>query len=381
MSCLAPICRRRGFFRPLQLNLCYSYRLHTGQRLLQDIPKAGEARTLGTTPYSPCTNTARNTKPDCTISDATRLAEFRARIRANYSPHTLPFQAGTPDYCYLRDKGLLTLEDVQLVTRELVIAALIRQKASGVGGDLIDVAHTIIRDIQAGLLPSHYLVSGYLIGVLRISGTLEDLTRFWNWLVDRGGESCTVQTFGIMIEALTYRGAKLSIMEGMYKEAVKRFYHPDQRSRVLAQGILTARLLNGNWRGAYELYDTYLRLYPQSKSRGFIEELLMFERPPNEAAIIAIICCRVGMPVGPALIRIILHGIWINYRDVRSMLTVATAHTGAKGKVNGSFILRLLACIMSSASDGPLITLGKRYQEGYNFIHQQIHGITTAARS
>ena len=281
----------------------------------------------------------------------------------------------------MRDKGLLTLEDVQLVTRELVIAALIRQKASGVGGDLIDVAHTIIRDIQAGLLPSHYLVSGYMIGVLRISGTLEDLTRFWNWLVDRGGESCTVQTFGIMIEALTYRGAKLSIMEGMYKEAVKRFYHPDQRSRVLAQGILTARLLNGNWRGAYELYDTYLRLYPQSKSRSFIEELLMFERPPNEAAIIAIICCRVGMPVGPALIRIILHGIWINYRDVRSMLTVATAHTGAKGKVNGSFILRLLACIMSSASDGPLITLGKRYQEGYNFIHQQIHGITTAARS
>ena len=273
------------------------------------------------------------------------------------------------------------MEDVQLVTRELVIGALIRRKASGAGDRLIDAAHTVIRDIQAGLLPSHYLVSGYLIGVLRISGTLEDLTKFWNWLVDRGGESCTVQTFGIMIEALTYRGAKLSIMEGMYKEAVKRFYQPDQRSRVLVQGILAARLLNGNWRGAYELYDTYLRLYPQSKSRDFVEELLMFERPPNEAAIIAIIRCRVGMPVRQALIRIILHGIWINYRDVRSMLAVATAYTGAKGKVNGSFILRLLVCIMSSASDGPLITLGKRYQEGYNFIHQQIYGITTAARS
>jgi len=308
---------------------------------------------------------------------------FRARIQANYSPRPLPFQAGTPDYCYLRDKGLLTSEDVQLTTRELIIAALIRQKDSGVGEHLIDVAHTIIRDIQAGLLPSHYLVSGYLIGVLRISGTLEDLTRFWNWLVDRGGESCTVQTFGIMIEALAYRGAKLSIMEGMYKEAVRRFYQRDHlpRSRVLAQGILAARLLNGNWRGAYEIYDCYLRLHPESKSRKYIEELLMFERPPNEAAIIAIMSCRVGMPVVPRLMKIILLGIWINYRDVRSMLTVAAAYTGAKGKVNGSFIWRLLVSTMSSASDGPLITLGKRYQEGYNFIHQQINAIMTAARS
>ena len=383
MNCLAPICCRRGFLRLLQLNSCYSHRFHTKQRLLQDIPKSNETRTLGTTPYNSYTNTTRNIKLDHTTSDVTRLAEFRARIRANYVPRPLPFQAGTPDYCYLRDKGLLTLEDVQLVTRELVIAALIRQRTSGVSEDLISVAHTIIRDIQAGLLPSHYLVSGYLIGVLRVSGTLEDLTRYWNWLVDRGGKSCTVQTFGIMIEALTYRGAKLSIMEGMYKEAVKRFYEPDYppRSRVLTQGILAARVLNGNWRGAYELYDYYLKLFPQSESRKYIEGLLTFERPPNEAAIIAIIRCRVGMPVAPAQMRIILHGIWINYRDVRSMLTVATAYTGAKGEVNGSLILRLLVSIMSSASDGPLITLGKRYQEGYNFIYQQIDKFTAVAQS
>jgi len=383
MNCLAPIGRRRGFLRLLQLNSCYSHRFHTKQRLLQDTPKSDETRILSTTPYNSYTNTARNIKLDHTISDVTRLAEFRARIRANYAPHPLPPQAGTLDYCYLRDKGLLTLEDVQLVTRELVIAALVRQRTSGASEDLVDIAHTIIRDIQAGLLPSHYLVSGYLIGVLRVSGTLEDLTRYWNWLVDHGGKSCTVQTFGIMIEALTYRGAKLSIMEGMYKEAVKRFYEPDQplRSRVLSQGILAARVLNGNWRGAYELYDHYLKLYPQSESRKYIEGLLMFERPPNEAAIIAIIRCRVGMPVAPGLMRVILHGIWINYRDVRSMLTVATACTGAKGEVNGSLILRLLVSIMFSASDGPLITLGKRYQEGYNFIYQQIDKITAVARS
>ncbi|PUU76894.1 hypothetical protein B9Z19DRAFT_1129011 [Tuber borchii] len=385
MNCLTPICRRRrGFLRLLQLNSCYSYRFHTKRRLLQDIPKSDETRTPSTTPNNSYTNTAHNIKLDHTISDVTRLAELRARIRANYAPHPLPFQAGTPDYCYLRNKGLLTLEDVQLVTRELVIAALVRQRSSsGVSEDLIGVAHTIIRDIQAGLLPSDYLVSGYLIGVLRVSGTLEDLMRYWNWLVDHGRKSCTVQTFGIMIEALTYRGTKLSIMEGMYKEAVKRFYEPDHppRSRMLTQGILAARVLNGNWRGAYELYDYYLKLYPQSESREYVEGLLMFERPPNEAAIIAIICCRVGMPMAPGMIRIILHGIWINYRDVRSMLTVATAYTGAKGEVNGSLILRLLVSIMSSASDGPLLTLGKRYQEGYNFIYQQIDKFTAVARS
>ncbi|KAG0644858.1 hypothetical protein HOY80DRAFT_1027477 [Tuber brumale] len=315
------------------------------------------------------------------MSDTKRLAEFRGRIRANFAPHPLPFQAGTTDYCYLRDKGLLTPEDVQLVTRELVIAALVRQKGSGAGDDLVVAAHIVIRDIQAGLLPSHYLVSGYLIGVLRISGTLEDLARYWNWLVDHGGKSCSVQTFGIMIEALTYRGAKLSIMEGMYKEAVKRFCQSDcpPRSRILIQGILAARLLNGNWRGAYELYDHYLRLHPESVSRKYIEELFMFERPPNEGAIIAIIRCRVGMPLVPALMRNILYGIWINYRDVRSMLAIATAYAGAKGEVNGSLILRLLVAIMSSVCDGPLIGLGKRYQEGYKFIHQQIDKIAVMA--
>ncbi|PWW79636.1 hypothetical protein C7212DRAFT_362067 [Tuber magnatum] len=384
MNCLVPICRsRRGFLRLLQSNSRYSHRFYSKQRSLQDIPKADEARTLGTAPYGPSTNIAPGIGPECILSDIARLVEFRGRIRTNYAPHPQPFQAGTADYCYLRDKGLLTLEDVQLVTRELVIGALIRQKASLAGHDLIDAAHTTIRDIQAGLLPSHYSANGYLIGVLRILGTLEDLVRYWNWLVDYGGESCTVHTFGIMIEALTYRGAKLSIMEGMYKEAVKRFYAPGcpPRSRMLMQGILSARLLNGNWRGAYELYDHYLRVHPQSRSRRYIEELLMFVRPPNEAAIVAIICCRVGVPPASGLMRIILHGIWINYRDVRSMLHLATAYTGAKGEVNGSLILRLIVSIMSSVCDGPLITLGKRYQEGYRFISRQMERITRVALS
>ncbi|RPA93524.1 hypothetical protein L873DRAFT_51723 [Choiromyces venosus 120613-1] len=384
MNLLAPICRgRRGFLRLLQSNSCHSRRFSSKQRLLQDIPRADAARALGTSPHNPTASVAPSIKPDSTVSDITRLAEFRGRFRINYAPRARTFRAGTADYCYLRDKGLLTLEDVQLVTRELVIAALIRQKASLASDDLIDAAHTVIRDIQAGLLPSHYLVSGYLIGVLRVSGTLEDLARYWNWLVDNGGQSCSVQTFGIMIEALAYRGAKLSIMEGMYKEAVKRFYQPNcpPTSRMLIQGILAARLLNGNWRGAYELYDHYLRLHPQSGSRKYIEELLMFERPPNEAAIIAIIHCRVGMPLVSGLMRIILHGIWINYRDVRSMLTIATAYTGVKGEVNGSLILRLLVSIMSSACDGPLTTPGKRYQEGYKFIYEQMHRITSVAAS
>ncbi|KAG0128144.1 hypothetical protein HOY82DRAFT_593022 [Tuber indicum] len=384
MNCLAPICRRRpGLLRLLQSNSCHSHQSYSKQWPPQDALKTDGARTLGTTLHNPPTNIAPNIKSDSAMPDLTRLAEFRGRIRANYAPHPLPFQAGTPDYCYLRDKGLLTLEDVQLLTRELVIAALIRQKNLGVSDDLIDAAHTVIRDIQAGLLASHYLVSGYLIGVLRVSGTLEDLVKYWNWLVDHGEKSCSVQTFGIMIEALTYRGAKLSIMEGMYKEAVKRFYKSDcpPTSRILIQGILAARLLNGNWRGAYELYDHYLRLHPESASRKYIEELFMFERPPNEAAVIAIICCRVGMPLGRGMMRTILHGIWINYRDVRSMFTIATAFAGAKGEVNGSLILRLLVAIMSSASDGPLTTLGKRYQEGYKFIHQQIDKITTVALS
>lgn len=150
---------------------------------------------------------------------------------------------------------------------------------------------------------------------------------------------------------------------------------------MLAHGVLAARLLNGNWRGAYELYDHYLRLHPQSISRKYIEELLTFERPPNEAAIIAIISCRVGMPPALGLMRIILHGIWINYRDVRSMLTVATAHVGAKGEVKSSLILRLLVSIMSSVCDSPLITLGKRYQDGYKFIYQQIDRMTAVALS
>lgn len=319
------------------------------------------------------------------------LEGFRKKVTREFPYHKSEvYGAGTPLYTYLRDQQVLTSDDTRLIARELVVIARGVDNFWGRDGydhspkqvtkDVLSRTHGLIRDLQDGLMPPNILASGYIIGVLRILDTLAELSKFWNWLVKKDKEWCDVQTFGLMIEALTYRGVALSVMEGMYKEAQRRFYSGDRmcRSRILLQGIVTARLLNGDWRSAYEGYDLYLMIDPASASRRYIESLFLYERPPKEAAIIFLIACRVGMPPASGLLRPLLLNLWNNYRDVCAMAHILAMYSGGGGKVTSSMMLRIWYAAFVSLSDGPLFELGKRFDEGYEFVFTQLRNLARA---
>jgi hypothetical protein len=185
---------------------------------------------------------------------------------------------------------------------------------------LLPFLERIIADIRLGKLPPHPLAHVHLLGIYKESKLYDLGAAFWQWLADQDDRYVDPALYGAAIELLAYQGGhSLADLEALYADALKRFpgtfaeYHlspeaivPDRTNQTtipgvpiaLLQGILTARLLNSDWKNAYLALDTALRLYPTSVPQRFFE-LFMRERPMQEAYTVFLLACRSGVVFKP----------------------------------------------------------------------------------
>ena len=186
--------------------------------------------------------------------------------------------------------------------------------------DIFVFAQRMVSDIQTGALPPHPYAHVHLLGVYKQCERYQEGYDFWQWLVDRDSMHVTQAVYGAALDLMAYRNIHpLSDLEDLYAEGLKRFpgvfaeYHlspeaivPDRSQPVaisnvpvlLLQGILTARLLAGDWHNAYLALDTALRLFPTQVPARFFD-LFMVQRPLPEAYTAFLVACRAGVPLKP----------------------------------------------------------------------------------
>ena len=194
---------------------------------------------------------------------------------------------------------------------------------------LHDHAETIVRDYRGNLLPPHPVASLHLLSYFKTAQKYDDGVEFWAWLKRQDERYADARTYGAAIELLACYGESLQNLEALYIQAMKRFpgdfveYHlspeaivPDRTkplqlsgaSLSLLQGILTARLLHGDWRNAYLALDTSLRLY-LDQVPGRVFELFVYERPLSEGYRVFLLACRSGNTPKSNLFTLLLDGL------------------------------------------------------------------------
>jgi hypothetical protein len=222
-------------------------------------------------------------------------------------------------YPTVLESPFLSREDTRRLARAL--HTHIRSRDQALIARLLPFVQHITTDIKKGKLPPHPAAHIHILGMFKEAKLYEEGYWFWQWLAEQDDTFVSQAVYGAAIELLAYRGKHtLPALEDLYQDALKRFpgtfaeYHlapeavvPD-RSRpitipgipiALLQGILTARILNRDWKNAYLALDTALRLYPTSVPHRFFE-LFMTERPVSEAYTVFTLACRAGVVFKPS---------------------------------------------------------------------------------
>ena len=228
-------------------------------------------------------------------------------------------------------------------------------------------------------IPPHPVASVHIIGFYKESKKYDAGIEFWNWVVQQDDNYVRLNTYGAAIELLAVYGKSLSYCEEVYDHAVKRFptafneYHlshgailphrglPVQllgTSMTLLQGILTARLIHGDWRNAYLTLDTALRLHPTQIPNHFIP-LFLDERPIHEGFQVFCLICESGnSPEGRSLTTMIhlLGSLQSadNDEDHRShyttsMVTALRSFLASGAKLNQTHMDVFLYCALQAA--------------------------------
>ncbi|OCK78156.1 hypothetical protein K432DRAFT_357268 [Lepidopterella palustris CBS 459.81] len=236
----------------------------------------------------------------------------------------------------------------------------------------LSFAETLIQDLRSRKLPPECAAHIHLISFFKISRQYDKGYNFWTWLVRQQDTYINAAVYGAAIEMLAYQGiAPLQELEEMYSQALKRFpgtfaeYHlsPDaivvdkaQPTSIaglpmsLLQGILTARLLHGEWRASYIALDTALRLYPTQVPARLLE-MFALERPISESYTAFLMACRGGIVLKSNR----LTGLLNRLKDaqfhrsmedkltlLRGMVTAMHAYLGAGGTLSGYHLSSLI---------------------------------------
>ncbi|KAI9767477.1 MAG: hypothetical protein M1840_005706 [Geoglossum simile] len=228
---------------------------------------------------------------------------------------------------------------------------------------LLGYVKRLIADLVRRKIRPHPLASLHILSYCKESQEFDVGVEFWEWILPQDGAFLDARTYGAGIELLAYYGKPLHYLESLYTQALKRYpgafseYHLSPQAIVqdpsrpsiapgsrllLLQGILTARLVHGDWRNAYLALDTALRLYPDQVPLRFFE-LFIYERPLNEAYEVFHVACRSGCPPTERAFTTLLSRLAayqlgcqtvLQRIDVlECMLTGLQAHHGAGGRV------------------------------------------------
>lgn len=195
---------------------------------------------------------------------------------------------------------------------------------------LLEIAQLITNDYKLGKLAAHPLASVHMLSIYKEAQQYAKGHDLWLWLSKQGDEHLDARVYGAAIELLAYSGqADLQELEELYQYALETYagtfagYHlspnavlPDRLEPItldgmpmtLLQGILTARLLLGDWQNAYMALDTALRLHPTDLPPRFFE-IFCYERPLVESYKLFHIACRSLTVTHPRLLTTLLNRI------------------------------------------------------------------------
>lgn len=261
-------------------------------------------------------------------------------------------------YPQLRDVAILDSDDISNLSRQLHT----RYRLDRVQAQVLPHLKTLIKDLKAGTIPGHPLASVHILSCLKEMEEFAVANEFWNWLVDQSEEHTDARVYGAAIENLAYQGEVLDVMEQLYNEAIERYSNTVIPSvardtgkgtrLMLFQGIITARLLHGDWQAAYEGFDVCIRLYP-TLTPSRLYELIIYERPVKEAYIVFLMACRAGSPPKSQVLTPLLKQLWNTTHDVKAMIRAIYAFVGAGGKPSFHHLNALILAILSSIGKAP----------------------------
>ncbi|KAL7267668.1 hypothetical protein RUND412_009732 [Rhizina undulata] len=257
-------------------------------------------------------------------------------------------------YPQLRDVEILEDTDISNLARQLHT----RFRFDKVKPDILPHLDTLVEDLKAGKIPGHPLASVHIISTFKEMDEFEKFQQFWTWLIDQETEHCDARVYGAAIEAYAVQGVPLQNTEGMFKEAIERYSTTIVGTKagsmggvtrlMLLQGVITARILHGDWRGAYELFDTCMRLYP-TLTPSRIYELFIYERPVKEAYIVFLMACRAGNPPKwPNILTLLLKEVWRNHHDLPAMMRLIYAYVGAGGSTSTHHLNQLIGGVIGT---------------------------------
>lgn len=278
------------------------------------------------------------------------------------------------------DKASLERRDVRQIAqclhhsvRKEKTSAANQQRQSAVPG-LVEFAEALVKDIKDQKIVPMGKAHLHLIGIFKESGSLDKGLQFWNWLQEQDDSYVDVDCYAAAIELLAVSGTPLAELERLYEEALSRFpgnfaaYHlspeailPDREQPfmiggipiTLLQGILTARLLNGDTRNAYLALDTVMRILPdQVPPRVFW--IFAQERPLQEAYTVFALACRGGSTVPATYYRSMIGAIRSHASTatpeqhalaVRAILSITHMFIGNGGRVAGNTVNELVIAL------------------------------------
>ncbi|KAF2640383.1 hypothetical protein P280DRAFT_470051 [Massarina eburnea CBS 473.64] len=230
-------------------------------------------------------------------------------------------------YPQLAQAHLLAPQDTRKIAQALHYCMRVGAMSSQ---ELSPIVMQVVEDIQTGTLPPNAWAHVHLLGIFKECKMYDQGYTFWKWLVEKDDTYVSQAVYGAAIELMTTaRKATLAELESLYADALDRFpgtfagYHlsPDailaDRTQALAiadvpiallQGILTARIIYGDWQSAYLALDTGLRLLPAQLPTRFFE-LFVFERPLPEGYTVFLMACRAGVAPSSSLLSTLLKKI------------------------------------------------------------------------
>lgn len=271
-------------------------------------------------------------------------------------------------YRSLDNKGTLLPRNINSITQQLHQALRESKWAQGpderniAASEIVEFAEELVKDIQRGGVAPSKRAHVRLLGIFKESGARDAGVTFWKWLEGQDELFVDADVCGAAIELMATHGTPLPELEELYQQALGRVsgtfasYHlsPDaileDREKAttlqgmpmtLLQGILTARLLNGDVRSAYLALDTALRLYPDQLPARFFT-IFSEERPVVEAYTVFAMAWRAGISIPLGHFKYQLSALRSNSDGVsfkthpmalRAMLSALFMHVGARGAV------------------------------------------------
>lgn len=261
-------------------------------------------------------------------------------------------------YPQLRDVSVLASDDVSNLARQLHT----RYRIDRLAPQILPHLNTVIADLRSGAVPGHPLASVHILSCLKEMEEFETANVFWDWLITQSEEHTDARVYGAAIENLAYQGEALETLEALYIEAISRYStsvipavarDTGKNTRLmLFQGIITARLLHGEWAAAYEGFDICIRLYP-TLTPPRLYELIIYERPVMEGYIVFLMACRAGSPPKSLVLTPLLKSLWTETRDIKAMVRAVYAFVGAGGKPSFQHLNILIGAVLSSIGVAP----------------------------